>query len=183
MIRLAKLEDAPTLTLLAQNTFREKWLPIDGEMLVEQYITENMQSQHIQKALSSSNVKFFIAFYEEEAVGYMKLVEEFIPSEFAYLGNSFLQIEKLYLMSTAQRRQLGSKLLQKAFEIADEKNYDTIWLGVWSKNYQAIQFYEKFGFEKAGDWFFKMGDKICEDEWLMVKKQIARANKSNSSMK
>ena len=169
MIRLAKVEDTTTITLLAQSTFREKWQPIDGDVLVEQYIKENMQIQHIQEAIDSENIKFYLAFHKEEAVGYMKLIEEFIPPEFAHLGNTFLQIEKLYLISSAQRLQYGSKLLQKSFELAQEKQYDTIWLGVWSKNHQAISFYEKFGFEKAGDWFFKMGDKICDDEWLMVR--------------
>lgn len=170
MIRLAKLEDAATLTTLAQHTFREKWEPIDGSVLVEQYINENMQFQHIRKALEAKNVKFFLAFHQEEAIGYMKLVEDFIPREFTHLGSSFLQIEKLYLTASAQRLKIGSKLLEKALGLAQENGYDTVWLGVWSKNHQAIAFYQKFGFKKVGDWFFKMGDKICNDEWLMAKK-------------
>jgi ribosomal protein S18 acetylase RimI-like enzyme len=169
MIRLAEPKDIDTLTFLAQTTFRQKWLPIDGDVLIEQYIAENMQVQHIQEAINAQNIKFFLAFHKEVAVGYMKIVFDYIPSDFSYLGNSFIQIEKLYLLDTAQRLKLGSQLLEKALEFAQEKNYDTLWLGVWNKNHQAIAFYEKFGFEKAGDWFFKMGDKICDDEWLMVK--------------
>lgn len=170
MIRLAKQEDVATITFLAQNTFREKWQPIDGDVLVEQYIKDNMQIQHIQKALETENIKFFLAFHNQKAIGYIKLVENFIPDGFAHLGKTFLQIDKLYLLATAQKIGFGSQLLQKSFELAQEKKYDTIWLGVWNKNHQAISFYQKFGFEKAGDWFFKMGDKICEDEWLMVRK-------------
>lgn len=171
MIRLASTEDALLLTSLAQTTFRQKWQPIDGDILVEQYINENMQLCHIQAALISQDTRFYIVSKHEEAVGYMKLVLDFIPEQYAHLGSRFLQIEKLYLLSSAQRLQLGAKLLQKALDIAEEEDYDTIWLGVWGQNHEAIKFYQRFGFWKAGDWFFKMGDRVCEDEWLMVRKQ------------
>ena len=171
MIRLANAEDALSLTSLAQTTFRQKWQPIDGDVLVEQYISENMQLNHIQEALEADNTRFFLVFRLKELVGYMKLVLDFVPEQYAHIGSRFLQVEKLYLLSSAQRFQLGAKLLQKALDIAEEENYDTIWLGVWRQNHEAIKFYEKFGFWKAGDWFFKMGDKIFEDEWLMVRRQ------------
>jgi ribosomal protein S18 acetylase RimI-like enzyme len=171
MIRLANAEDALSLTYLAQATFRQKWQPIDGDVLVEQYISENMQLSHIQQALESDNTKFFLAFKEDKPVGYLKLVLDFIPEQYAHIGSRFLQVEKLYLLSSAQRLQLGTKLLRKALDIAEEKHYDTIWLGVWGQNHEAIKFYEKFGFRKVGNWFFKMGDKISEDEWLMIRKQ------------
>ena len=40
--------------------------------------------------------------------------------------------------------------------------------GVWEKNYRAIEFYTKWGFEKFDDTDFLLGDEVQKD-WLMKK--------------
>jgi ribosomal protein S18 acetylase RimI-like enzyme len=162
-------KDLPTLLYLAQETFREKWIPIDGKELVESYIQQNMQISHFEKALQSKQISFWIATWQEKPCGYLKIIRNAIPENYEYLGSNFLQIEKLYLFAFAQRLKIGSELMKIALQIAQNENFDVLWLGVWSKNEQAIRFYEKFGFQKVGDWIFVMGDKICDDEWIMAK--------------
>ncbi|WP_448528715.1 GNAT family N-acetyltransferase [Raineya sp.] len=169
LIQQATLKDLPTLLYLAQETFREKWTPIDGKELVESYIQKNMQISHFQNALQNSDISFWIAFWQGKPCGYLKIIRNAIPDNYTYLGKCFLQIEKLYLFAFAQRLKIGSELMKIALQVAQNENFDVIWLGVWSKNEQAIRFYEKFGFQKIGDWIFVMGDKICEDEWIMAK--------------
>lgn len=168
-IQKASLKDLPTLLYLAQETFREKWTPIDGTELVEGYIRQNMQISHFQNALQNPAISFWLAFWQDKPCGYLKIIKDAIPENYTHLGKKFLQIEKLYLFSFAQRLKIGSELMKIALEIAQKENFDVIWLGVWSKNEQAIRFYEKFGFQKVGDWIFVMGDKICNDEWIMAK--------------
>mgnify|MGYP001551852877 CR=1 FL=1 len=34
----------------------------------------------------------------------------------------------------------------------------TLWLGVWSENFGAQRFYARYGFEKAGEYLFPVGD-------------------------
>ncbi|PKQ70086.1 GNAT family N-acetyltransferase [Raineya orbicola] len=162
-------KDLPTLLYLAQETFREKWIPIDGKELVEAYIQQNMQISHFQNALLNPDISFWIAFWEEKPCGYLKIIRNAIPDKYIHLGKNFLQIEKLYLFAFAHRLKIGSELMKIALQVAQNENFDVLWLGVWSKNEQAIRFYEKFGFQKIGDWIFIMGDKICEDEWIMAK--------------
>ncbi len=49
-----------------------------------------------------------------------------------------------------------------------KKNY--VWLGVWEKNIDAISFYKKMRFKKAGRHPFRMGNELQND--LIMKKMI-----------
>ncbi len=51
---------------------------------------------------------------------------------------------------------------------AKQRNFDSIWLGVWEKNFSAIQLYHKRGFEKFGEHTFQMGDD-AQTDWLLKK--------------
>lgn len=48
--------------------------------------------------------------------------------------------------------------MNKAVGIALEKNLRKIWLGVWEKNENAINFYNKMGFVETGTHSFYMGN-------------------------
>ena len=48
-------------------------------------------------------------------------------------------------------------MMDEAIKLANEKNKNKIWLGVWEKNMNAIAFYKKAGFEKTGSHSFFMG--------------------------
>ena len=170
MIRLATQKDLPIILYLAQSTFREKWTPIDGKELVELYILDNMQISHFEQDFSNADISFLLVFDEGKPIGYAKIIKHSIPENYAHLGQSFLKIDKLYFLENAHRKGLGSQTMQLIHQIAQNEKIDTLWLGVWGQNTQAIAFYEKAGFTKAGKWYFQMGDKIFDDEWIMSKK-------------
>jgi len=169
MIRLATPKDLPIVLYLAQSTFREKWTPIDGEHLVEIYIQENMQISHFEQDFLNPEISFFLVFQDSTPIGYAKIIKNCIPENYSHLGKSFLKIDKLYFLEQVQRKGLGSQIMAEIHQIATGEHFDTLWLGVWGQNTQAIDFYQKQGFSKAGNWHFQMGDKIFDDEWMMSK--------------
>ena len=64
---------------------------------------------------------------------------------------------------------LGKLMLQKAIAIAEENEFDWIWLGVWENNHKAINFYKTYGFEIFGSKMFKLGDAEDEDYLMKLK--------------
>jgi len=54
-------------------------------------------------------------------------------------------------------------LLNKALEMANKENKKMVWLGVWEKNENAINFYKKMGFIQTGAHSFFMGDEEQTD--------------------
>ena len=63
---------------------------------------------------------------------------------------------------------VGSALMNKCIDIAREKDYHTVWLGVWEHNHRAIEFYTRWGFEKFAEHDFILGNDVQKD-WLMKK--------------
>lgn len=47
-------------------------------------------------------------------------------------------------------------------------NTDEIYVSVFSENPRAIRFYQKYGFEKIGEYGFPVGDQV-DLEWIMRK--------------
>ena len=67
-----------------------------------------------------------------------------------------------------RKEGIGSKLLNKIFEIAKEKNAQTITLEVNEKNLPAIRLYQKFGFEQTGlrkKYYHNMYNAIIMSVW------------------
>ncbi|MHC4791202.1 MAG: GNAT family N-acetyltransferase [Planctomycetota bacterium] len=54
--------------------------------------------------------------------------------------------------------------MKSCLEAARIDGHQTIWLGVWEKNAQAIRFYEKWDFKKVGTKEFILGsDRQIDD--------------------
>ncbi|WP_215222573.1 GNAT family N-acetyltransferase [Echinicola shivajiensis] len=55
-------------------------------------------------------------------------------------------------------------LYNKAIELAEEKDVEYVWLGVWEQNPRAIRFYEKNGFKAFDKHVFKLGNDETKNE-------------------
>ena len=60
------------------------------------------------------------------------------------------------------------KILTKIFKIGKERGYRKLWLGVWEKNFKAINFYKKNGFKKFGKYNFLLGNDIQTDYLMEI---------------
>jgi ribosomal protein S18 acetylase RimI-like enzyme len=117
--------------------------------------------------VSEPNNFFFIAFDGAEAVGYVKLKDGASPP--ALENISSLEIARIYVSKKSIGNGIGRLLMEQCIAFAKEKNKELLWLGVWEKNQRAIDFYQRWGFEKFSDHYFQLGDDIQQD-WLMKKK-------------
>jgi len=53
---------------------------------------------------------------------------------------------------------VGQLLMEKAYQVAQLKKAEYVWLGVWEHNTKAIQFYKRNGFSEFGSHMFKLGN-------------------------
>lgn len=58
-------------------------------------------------------------------------------------------------------------LNHKAIEIATKEKAEFVWLGVWTENPRAIQFYKKNGFVEFDKHIFRLGEDTQTD--IMMK--------------
>lgn len=67
------------------------------------------------------------------------------------------ELFQLYLRANQQGRQLGSRLLETALAWLELRDFDPLYIGVWSGNAGAQRLYGRFGFQRCGEYEFPVG--------------------------
>ncbi|ESQ76587.1 GNAT family N-acetyltransferase [Asticcacaulis sp. AC402] len=77
------------------------------------------------------------------------------------------ELKRIYVRMSHQGQGLGKQLLTTALTWLAETYGDAPqWLGVWSGNLRAQAFYATYGFERAGDYKFPVGNTL-DDEFIL----------------
>ncbi len=143
-IEKAELKDLPVLYSISRNSYIENFAHHWNEGGLEWYLDKVYGRKLIESELSGSTSNYFIAYSNNEPVGFMKLnMSSNLPT---YTPEDGVEISKLYFMPAHQGKGIGKQLVSLAFEIAKKLNKKTMWLGVIDTNDKAIEFYTKMGF-------------------------------------
>lgn len=156
LIKECSLEDIEKVKLISEKTFYETFSNDNTKEDMENYLKENFSYEQVEREIKDNYSKFYIVENDEEVVAYMKLNFDKAQTEKDYYNT--IEVQRIYVLQEYKGKQIGKKLMQKAIEIAKDKNLNYIWLGVWEHNINAIKFYEKLGFKKFDTHIFKLGD-------------------------
>ncbi|TDL72422.1 GNAT family N-acetyltransferase [Rhodococcus qingshengii] len=167
-IKQCNLEDLPTLQEISYETFNETFKDQNSPETMNAYLERAFNLKQLENELSNIYSQFFFVYFNNEVAGYLKVNINDAQSE--EMDDESLEIERIYIKSKFQKHGLGKYLLNKAMEIAMERNKKKIWLGVWEKNENAIAFYKKMGFVQTGAHSFYMCDEEQID-FIMTKTQ------------
>ena len=156
-IKVVEVESSQlsALQLISKQTFSETFTEHNTEEDMKLYIESNFNLSYLKTELDNGSSKFYFALDGEDIVGYLKINWGKAQSE--SLGNTSIEVERIYVLKSYQGKNVGHALYQKALAVATELNFDFIWLGVWEKNERAIQFYKKNGFVEFDKHLFKLG--------------------------
>ena len=165
-IRLADLSDANTLCKIGAKTFFETYAQRNSVVDMQQYLAANFNKQAVAKQIEHAGSTFYIAYLENEPIGYLKLNTAEAQTDLK--EHDSIEIERIYVLAAYHGKNIGQLLYQKAVTMAKEKGKSSIWLGVWEQNPRAIRFYEKQGFEKFDTHIFVVGSEEQTD-YLMRK--------------
>lgn len=165
-IKRISLRDISSLQKIGIQTFYETFSAGNSEENMSMYLEEGFSEEKLAAELSNVFSEFYLAFLNQKVIGYLKL--NFGDSQTELKDSSSLEIERIYVLQECQGKKVGQKLYEKAMQVADEKNVNYVWLGVWEENPRAIHFYQKNGFVEFDKHIFKLGDDEQTD--IMMKK-------------
>ena len=158
MIRVAKLEDAALISVLASATFYEAYFEQDESGNLAGYISEAFDVQKITAELRDSNITFLIISRAGKAAGYAKLVRN---STLECIGGKKpVELKRLYILERVYGKGFGARLLEHSLKLAANEGFDRLWLQVWEENPRARRFYAKYDFHVAGKVEMPYGDVI-----------------------
>jgi len=164
----ARLQDAPAILEIARKTFIETFGPVNTKEDMDVYLAESFTPEKIQSEVADPNSKFFLAWYNKEIVGYVKLRWGNLPDQPA--NTHAVELERIYILHQYLNKKFGAQLMAFSIDYAKRSGYKTIWLGVWEHNERARKFYERWEFTYYGSHQFVLGNDIQTD--VLMKKEL-----------
>lgn len=140
---------------LSIDTFTETFGHLYPPADLDYFLTTTYSTEALVSLLRSRKHAVWIARDGRVPIGYVLVGPCGLPHPDVTEGDG--EIKRLYIRGTHQSSGLGGVLMRLGLDWLDQ-HYATQWLGVWSQNLGAQRFYSRFGFHKAGEYRFKVGD-------------------------
>ena len=163
-IRRAGVTDAETLCALGAETFCDAFAhlypPADlAAFLAEAYAIEPARAQ-----LADPRYGAWLLETGGEAIGFALAGPCGLPHP--DVGPTSGELKRVYLRKAWQGGGRGSRLLNVALNWLEAEGFTPLWIGVWSQNHGAQKLYGRLGFDKVGEYHFKVGQ-TRDHEFIM----------------
>lgn len=155
IIKRAQVQDAFKLSELGRTTFVETFGKDNTPEDLAQYVENTYTQQKQINEISAPNNIIEIAWVGDKAVGFLYLKEGKVNPSVS--GKNPVELLRLYVDSSFHGKKVGAALMNRAIDLAKEKGFKTLWLGVWENNLKAQKFYKNFGFQRVGAHIFQLG--------------------------
>ncbi|SHG28826.1 Ribosomal protein S18 acetylase RimI [Flavobacterium micromati] len=162
------IKDLLLLRKISIQTFTETFTATNSAENLAAYVQDKLNLEQLTFEISNPNSQFYIAYANDEAVGYIKL--NFDDAQTERIAGNTLEVHRIYVSQAFHGKKIGQLLLDKALQIGKDSGVGSIWLGVWEENHKAIQFYTKNGFVIFDKHDFMMGNDKQTD--LLMKLNI-----------
>jgi ribosomal protein S18 acetylase RimI-like enzyme len=154
-LRRAGAEDAPSLAVLAERTFRETFGARNSPENMDGHCAKVFGSEIQLREIEDRRLVTMLALQGGQAVGFSQLrLASATPSVAARRP---AELNRIYVLAEWQGHGVARELMRQAFSDAAAAGCDCLWLGVWEHNPRAIGFYRKLGFEPTGTHAFMLG--------------------------
>lgn len=155
-IKLCGLPQLETLQSLCRTTFKETFENQNTQENMKKHLSTAYSDDKLKKQLESPDSVTYIAYCDGVPIGYLQLNRGSAQTEKGYSGS--LEIQRIYVLSSAKGKGIGSQFMKTAKEKAAEWGLSYIWLGVWEYNAPAIKFYKSKGYEPFSEHTFMVGN-------------------------
>jgi ribosomal protein S18 acetylase RimI-like enzyme len=166
-LRRAAPGDAPSLTVLAERTFRDAFgarnSPEDMDLHCTRYFSPDIQAREI----ADRGIVTMLAVENGQFVGFTQMTLARPQAHVA--GERPAELNRIYVVAEHHGKGVAQALMQQAIGDAKAAGADCLWLGVWEHNPKAMAFYRKFGFEIVGSHPFMLGHERQRDLVMSIK--------------
>lgn len=163
-ITRARDSDAEPLSSLGRKTFLETFekdnTPEDMDSYLNQTFSVGLQLAEIR----DSTRIIEIARIQGEPAGFLHLLKG--SADPSVTTPKPIELLRLYVDARFHGKGVGAALMDRCLMLSRDLGYETLWLGVWERNFRAQAFYQKYGFSKVGTHGFQLGSDLQTD-WIL----------------
>lgn len=155
--RPATIDDAHALAQLGAQTFIAAFGHLYRPKDLHAFISQVHAPAAVAQEIAGDSCRHQLAELDGELVAYCKLRH---PSHYVSYSSARNPIElgQLYALPHHTGTGIGAKLMDWTLEQARGGGHDAILLSVYSENFGAQRFYQRYGFGKIADITFQVGD-------------------------
>lgn len=168
IIRKANINDAQSIALLGRITFDESFGHLFGDRNdLLNYFESTFSVPKITSSLQKEENVFWIATVDELPVGYAKLKKNSPRIEHPNIKTG--QLQKIYVLKDFLALKIGTKMQNELFKEVERNKIKILWLSCLYTNLRAINFYQKYGFQKDAKYYHSIGKENFEFD-IMIKR-------------
>ncbi len=154
VIRRAGVDDAAVLAALSAETFCATFTHYPPEDLAV-YLKDAYGLDYTRRFLADPASAAWLMEMDGEAIGHALAGPCGLPHPDVTAACG--ELKRVYVLPRWQGGGRGSRLLRTALDWLEANYTGSLWIGVWSQNLAAQRLYARLGFEKAGEYHFKVG--------------------------
>lgn len=154
-IRRAGPADALVLSVLAARTFSDTFANLYDPADLAAFLEDAYDVAAMAADLADPAKALWLVECGDQAIGYAQCG----PCELPHpeVTSRCRELKRFYLLEAFQNGGLGGRLFAQTMAWMEEGDPRDLWIGVWSENHGARRFYERAGFEKIGEYGFRVG--------------------------
>lgn len=155
--RPATTADAPALAVLGAETFVAAFGHLYKPQDLEHFLAQVHNPEAVAGEIAGEECTHRLVEHEGRLVAFCKLR---YPSHYVAHSDAANPIElgQLYALPDYTGMGIGAQLMDWALEVARAGGHDAVLLSVYSENFGAQRFYQRYGFGKIADITFQVGD-------------------------
>ena len=168
IIRKATIKDIPQLAIVGKKAFYASHKDAIPESIMQNYLANSFNEKQLLKEIENPDFEYHVLYCKEKLAGYSKIILNTDNENIAV--NNITKMERLYLLEEFHGLGFGKLLFDFNINLIKKNNQAGTWLYVWIKNYKALKFYEKTGFQKIGDYDFPVSKTETRPNYIMFLK-------------
>jgi ribosomal protein S18 acetylase RimI-like enzyme len=178
IIRRAAPADADALAAIGAVTFSETFAHLYAEDDLRAFLGEAYGPDRTRADLAHPAKASWLVEDEGQVVGYATagLCELPHPD----VGPKSFELKRFYLLKTCQNGGIGGRLWTEVMDWMLAQDPADLWIGVWSENHGAQRFYGRHGFEKVGEYGFRVGQTV-DHEFILRRQAHRNSNETRRS--
>lgn len=155
-IREAELRDLNNLAILKQQVWISTYATDGLTDEYSKYVLSEYSVDNVQKSIADKSKLTLLAVKNDYVLGCIEI--SLIPQCPMNDVEPCIEISTLYILEKFQRIGIGKKLLVDCIEKIKRMNHNKVWLTVYYKNNNAIEFYTRQNFKQIGETDFILGN-------------------------
>jgi len=163
ILRPVSLEDTSALARLGRDSFCAAFEHLYSEADLAAFLEDVYSEKTVGEEIADDYCIHQLAWDSEAAdarlLGFVKLRHPSWYKDDSDAANP-IALGQLYTQPDATGQGIGAALMAWAIATARSRRHDAIQLSVWSENYGAQRFYQRYGFAKTADIEFRVGEHI-----------------------